>query len=293
MYLGAEKLWLSDIVRLQPGTDILVIHSIIQRQRASPTNPQQILQRSAFLTGDVYELQRIHQTNPNTPTPAAAANNPQLPQRLTEDLTYRNDRSIRAKGLASYWKLKKPSARIDFDDIKGRWYEASLILPILQQGAFEEAARKGEIGEATLWMNSRGDCLNANRPQNFPKVPRANLYKATRLETFGRSLPANAQIKEGIEEPLPDNVDPQLEAMAGQSSMEIDPRFETAENQSSNEIRVSRPGQMEESMGVAGGGIGVGGGIDEFMNLDGVEEGGEMPGFGQEYSQEASQRGYY
>ncbi|KAK3714972.1 hypothetical protein LTR37_007462 [Vermiconidia calcicola] len=290
IYLGAEKVWVGDPLRLQPGTDILVLHSVVERKKTSAVVQGHLLNRSTYLIGDTYQLQRINHNNPTLPTPASQANNPHLPQRLTDDLAFRNDRSIRAKGVASYWKLTAANSRVELDNVKGRWYEASLILPILQQAVFEDAVRKGEIGEATLWMNSRGDCITANRAPNLPGPRRENNLKASRREAFGAALPPHAEIKDGIEPPLPENVDPALEGLASQSSMDIDPRFETAPdtdiNIDSDEIRVSRPGDanLVESSG-----------IDEFMNLDGMDEQAQsqLPGFGQDYGQEASQQHYY
>ncbi len=291
IYLGAEKIWIGDPLRLAPGTDILVLHSVVVRRRSIGG---QIQQQSVFLLGDTYTLQRHPHPNPSIPTLASAANNPRLPARLTADLEYRNALSIAAKGVAHYWKLVAVNNRHELNDIKGRWYETSIVLPILQPEQFEGLARKGEISEVTLWMNSRGDCVGANRGWGMPVVGRQNVYKARRREVFGQSMPAGAEIRDGIEPPSAENVDPALEAMGGndmvgasQSSMDIDPVFDTAQNNSSDEIRVARPGEGQDQ-----GDEVV---LDDFMNLDGVEEqgSGDLPGFGQQYSQEATQQGYY
>jgi len=273
-YLGAEKIWAGDPVRLQigSGTDIMVVHAIIERKRVSAMG-QQILQQSCQFVGDIYTLSTVNHANPNMPTPAAANNNPHLPSRLTEDLANRNARSIAAKRTASYWKLVATQSRLDLNDVKGRWYEASILLPVLQQAQFEEAARKGEISEASLWMNSRGDCQNSNRPSNLPKVPKPNIRKDTRKEALGRSVPLNSEIKDGVEPPVPDNVDPALGGGSSDEVMEIDPRFESAEGEH------QKPG-------------GHGEGLDEFMNLDGMDGDPQIPGFGQEYGSQ-SQGGYY
>ena len=275
IFLGAEKMWVGDPVRLYPGsgTDVLVLHSIIER-KAKPARP--LAPTTVHLVGDVYQLLQTSQSNPTLPTPASRQNNPQLPARLTEDLTVRNARSIPTQYTASFWKLTAINTRFELNDIKGRWYEASLILPILQPAVFEDSARKGEIREASLWMNSRGDCINANRSPSLPRLPRENGAAPTRLEACGRALPPNAEIRDGVEPPLPDNVDPALEVMASQNSMEINPRFETAEEGDSDEIQVTRSGETE---------------LDEFMNLDEPEHG--IPGFGQEYGSQEAGRSYY
>ncbi|KAI7351594.1 hypothetical protein KC336_g22497, partial [Hortaea werneckii] len=67
-------------------------------------------------------------------------------------------------------------------------------------------------------------------------------------------------------------------AGSGQGSevMEIDPRFETS---STGDVK-------QRALG------GAAGGLDDFMNLDGMEDSqGSMPGFGREYGSQ-SQGGY-
>ncbi|KAK3638624.1 hypothetical protein LTR56_012930 [Elasticomyces elasticus] len=179
-----------------------------------------------------------------------------------------------AKGTASYWKLIAAQSRLEPESIKGRWYEASLLLPVLQQAQYQELARKGDVQEASLWMNARGDCQNSNRPAHFPKMPRPNLRKETRESAFGKALPPGVEIKDGIEPPLPEGVDPALDgSMDGTNEgMQIDPKFDSADN-----------------AGDGSGGEAGGGAIDEFMNL----EGDTMPGFGNEYASQASQSGFY
>jgi len=275
MYLGAEKIWIGEPIRMAigSGTDIMVVHSIVEQRKTSPTGPQQ---PTIYFVGDVYTLVAIAHSNPNQPTPAALSNNLQLPQRLTEDLAYRNARSIPAKGTANYWKLMATQSRLDINDVKGRWYEASLLLPILQTN-FAESQRKGDIPEASLWMNSRGDSLNSNRSASLPRIPRQNIRKETRREAFGRAVPANTEIRDGVDAPAPPNVDPALEGVGTSSEpMEIDPHFETADNADGHEA----PGEAAA-------------GLDEFMNLEGMDEHSQMPGFGQEYNSQTSSHGAY
>jgi len=273
IFLGAEKIWTGDPVRLQigSGTDIMVVHAVVERKRVSAMG-QTILQQSCNVIGDVYSLATVSHTNPAVPTPASAGNNPQLPPRLTEDLANRNARSIAAKRTASYWKLIAVQKKLDLNDIKGRWYEASILLPILQQAQYEESMRKGEISEASLWMNSRGDCQNSNRASHLPKVQKINIRKETRRQALGKAVPPGTEIKDGVEPPTVDSVAPAPGGGDTSEFMEIDPRFETAD--------------AEDQKHSAGE-------LDEFMNLDGMEGESQMPGFGQEYGSQATQGGYY
>lgn len=290
IYLGAERIWVGDPVRLHinPGTDIMVVHSIVERTRRTPSG-QQIIPPSCHFVGDIYSLTTTTHIDPNLPTPAAANNNPHLPIRLTEDLADRNAKSILAQRVASYWRLIATQHRLELSDVRGRWYEASLLLPILNPAHYEEAARKGEVQEASLLMNSRGDCINSNRPPSLPRLTPIIVRKATRKETLGQAVPSDAEILEGIASP--DNVDPALGGdggggggggggVSGGDVMEINPSFETA-----------NVGVDDRLAGEHGGG----GGLDEFMNLD---EGPDdvhasIPGFGQQYDGQPSQGGFY
>lgn len=292
IYLGAEKIWTGDPVRLfsSPGTDIMVIHSIVERTRSS-SNGQQIIPPSCHLVGDIYSLTTIAHADPNLPTPAAANNNPHLPIRLTEDLADRNAKSILAQRVASYWRLIATQHQVELGGVRGRWYEASLLVPILNPAHYEETARKGEVQEASLLMNSRGDCLNSNRPPSFPRLAPVIVRKETRKEAFGQAVPADAEIQEGIAPP--NNVDPALSggggggggggsvgSINGGGAMEIDPGFETADAGVNDHL---------------GDEHGAGGGLDEFMNLDeGLDSvHASMPGFEQQYDNQPSQGGFY
>lgn len=277
LYLGAEMFWLGDAVRLASGsgTDVLVLHAVIARTHSATGRPDSA-RSSVFLVGDTYKIHSTQHSDRNAPSPASSQNNPHLPQRLTEDLKFRNDRSIPAKHIASYWKLSLTNHRIELDEVKGRWYEASLLLPILlQKGQFEDAARKGEIQEASLWMNARGDCLNSNRAASIPRIPRQNIRRSTRREAFGAAVPSGAEIRDGIESPLPASVDPALGN--NQTSMDIDPRFDTAESDGHD------AGPEDANA------------LDAFMDLDGMEDSqSQMPGFGKEYgSQSNEQHGFF
>lgn len=236
LFLGAEKLWIGDPIRLHLGSgiDIMVIHSIIERQSTSDSSSTPQLQ----FQGDIYTL--------------------------TQDLAYRNARSIGRKGVAHYWKLVHAQTRVGINDVKGRWYEASLTLPILQPAAFAEAERKGEIQEASLWMNSRGDCTGGNRNG------RVNVRVETRKGAFGRAVPQGLEVLEGLGRPEEDVVKKEEvveEEVKGEEQdegeeMVIDPRFETADDDDGNEgdDGQGKGGSFEELMNFDGGGNGDDGG---------------------------------
>ncbi|KAI5363341.1 Putative cryptic loci regulator 2 [Septoria linicola] len=270
IFLGAEKIWCGESVRLTigSGTDIMVVTAIVERQRTSSVN-QQLAQQTAYLVGDVYSLVTIQHANPGLPTPADV--NPHLPERMTRDIQARNAVSIKAKRVASYWKLMRPQHRVDLNDVKGRWYEASIIMPILQPQQWQAACAKGEIQEASLWMNSRGDCVNSNRKENLPRLPRENNRRETRRDAFGQSVPPNTKIEDGVQPPMPANVDPGLDSS---QPIDIDPRFDTADDS----------GNHVEDTGTTG--------LEEFMDLDSIGT-DAMSGFGQNYGAHDPNNGFF
>ncbi|EMC91704.1 hypothetical protein BAUCODRAFT_79611 [Baudoinia panamericana UAMH 10762] len=279
LFLGAEKVWCGDPLRLTigSGTDIVVVHSISERKHVSgPYTPP------LSLTGDVYTLSsapyRQGDRNPNIPTPENTdIPFAHLPLRLVEDLRKRNGRSIALRNTASYWKLVAPQSKVALDQIKGRWYEATLLLPILDQNRFDEMTRKGDISESSLWLNSRLDCQNTHAPQTSNRH-KQSVRKETRKEAIGKAVPPYTEIQDGVEPPVANNGDAALDRQAGDSSgtMEIDARFSTADDGGGGE-----PGQDDTA----------GAELDDLMNLDA----GEMAGFGQDYitSQTTQRSGYF
>lgn len=281
IFLGAEKIWVGEPVRLaNAGTDIMVVHSIVERKR-SAVMTQQTLEPSTFFIGDTYSLSSVPHANPNVPTPASPNNNPDLPQRLTEDLAYRNARSIQVRRVASYWKLTSSMAQIDLTGVKGRWYEATIWLPILQPDSFKAMDIKGDVQELSLFLNARGDCLQANRDPALPKAARPNVRRNTRREALGPAVPGDARITDGIEPPLSDNLDPLLKGApnAGES-MDLDPRFDAADDSGRADTAAT--------------------GMDQFVHLDGIDTADSMPGYGSTFQSQGGggqggggQGGYY
>ncbi|KAF2716020.1 hypothetical protein K431DRAFT_279784 [Polychaeton citri CBS 116435] len=268
LFLGAEKVWVGEPVRLLTGsgTDILVVHDVVERIQLDASNPQRITNRYPAFVGDIYCLTHVSHPNPALPTPAAPNNNPQLPRRITEDLAWRNARSIQVKRQAAFWKLKATAQRVSINDVKGRWYEASLLLPILQGSTFQDAAARGEVQEAGLFMNSRHDCQNQNRNPALPKVPRVDHRQETRRETLGQAVPAQTKIDDS--DTPPSTVDPNLSAGKGNGGLDVGQRFESTGNGS--------------------------GGLEEFMNIDGVDDhASSIAGYGQNFGAQGHGPAYF
>jgi hypothetical protein len=150
IYWGGEKIWTSETVRLRTGNgqDIMVLHLITRHVNTSTRMAE------VYAIGDVYSLQTVpHKAG--YPVPQT----PYLPQRLSNDLKFRNKASIDAHtGVVSQWKLVQALARLNFKDVKGRWYESRTLLPSIQtQRVFGAHLQRGEVGDVGNWLNGRGD----------------------------------------------------------------------------------------------------------------------------------------
>lgn len=236
IYLGGEKIWVGEPVRLRIGSgqDLMILHDIVDRTR--PGYPAGTAGTTTYFVGDIYTFTTVVHTPGREPPPNQA-----LPIRLRQDLTFRNQATIPTKGNMSSWKLMQPLARLGLGEVKGRWYESSLLLPILRGSAdFTRDLRRGEISDAGMWMNGRGDSsLGAGK---------IGQKKFDRREAFGRAVPAGTQISRGLDGPPGENDFP---VEAGSSAHPIP-------------LEDEHPVQTHQTV--------TDGDMDEFMNLDRMED---------------------
>lgn len=182
MFLGAEKIWVGEPVRLRvPGSDIvvLIIHKLIER--TSPPNNSAVT-----FVGDVYkfvEMPSPYKNRSEWPTPA-------LPPRMVFDLRFRNEVSdVAKKGTWYEWRLLEPAARRGLADVKGRWYETRTLLPILRGAeAFQKELASGITTDAGAWMNGRRD--KNNNPEQ---------RKRNRKDTVDRAVPPDFKVSRGLD----------------------------------------------------------------------------------------------
>ncbi|KAF1948899.1 hypothetical protein CC80DRAFT_597926 [Byssothecium circinans] len=181
IYLGGEKIWNGEPVRLRLalGTDIMVVTTITEK--VAPGSPAKV-----NFTGDVYSYKTLPVTNPNAP-PQPPTNN-QIPVRMREDINWRNRILIPNTGTIAYWDLVSVGATIDISEVKGRWYESSILF----EDYFKAAVQKGEGGNG-IWMNARGDATGQGK---FAGTPCDR-----RLDAFGNAVPKNLQLVDGLEPP--------------------------------------------------------------------------------------------
>lgn len=188
MFLGGEKVWIGEPVRLNPTTspqrsDVLVL--IVQRliETSSSGLP------NLTLVGDIYKLTTM-------PPPAAPNPTPDLPPRMIADLNFRNEVAARANTNTYYeWKLLEPAARRSLSSIRGRWYETKSLMTTIK--GVDGARKDTEMGiteDISSMMNSRtnGGIGTAQRKKN-------------RLDSLGGSVPAGLKISKGLNGPPEEN----------------------------------------------------------------------------------------
>lgn len=266
LYVGAEKVWVGDPVRLRAGpvSDVLVVREIRERSQTSAFNAQSWT--SIQLVGDVYTLQEVRYNNNRTPI-LPGSDLPGLPPRMLEDLRQRNPYTINGNGLACLWKQVRTSAPFELKDIKGRWYEATLMLPILQgRQDYNNKASQGQIKEAGLMMNGRHDCNSTH--------PIGDMRKPERRDALGKAIPENVRIVDGIDPPIAQFA-PQQQS---QHQASADPNLGL--NAASN-IQAAQPQHTSQQQ--QGGVSESGAGFEEFMDLDGMGGDSIMPGLDQHF----------
>ncbi|CAG8977972.1 hypothetical protein HYALB_00001853 [Hymenoscyphus albidus] len=195
MFLGAEKIWVGEPIRLR-GSDskdivVLIVHKLIER-----TTPQGI--SSVTFVGDVYkwvEMPTPYRNRADWPTP-------DLPARMVADLRFRNEVADQAgTGIYCEWRLLEPAVRKSLTDVKGRWYETRTLLPILRgAAAFQAELVKGRTHDAGQFMNGRRDKNN-----------NVETRKKNRRDTLGRAVPADFKVSRGLDGPEADLAFPDIQ----------------------------------------------------------------------------------
>jgi hypothetical protein len=176
---------------------------------------------------------------------------------MREDLRWRNSVTLPTIRALGYWKLISVQARLDIAEIKGRWYESSILFPILQDPAtFKQALSRGDISDAGTWMNARGDSSGAANV--------AGNRKSERVEALGRAVPLGTRIFDGIEPPPPQQV---MGVGVG-------------------------VGMGQDAVLGADGGLIQEGVLDDYLNLDDMDA-GPVPGFGTTYGSQEGGHGFF
>ena len=199
MFLGCEKIWTGEAIRLRVGTgrDIMILHRIIESQsKRSNGQPGDV-----YVVGDIYTFVTVSST-------VHVPKNQFLPVRVQEDLDYRNRSMIAHKSQVSYWRLLQAGARLSLADVKGRWYESRVLLPIITgQAPFITSVGKGEIADVGDMLNMRGLSTGLK--------DLVGLRKNSRMEALAGSVPKDTSIEgtfTNASQPAAFQIDPALTA---------------------------------------------------------------------------------
>ncbi|KAF2871357.1 transcription-silencing protein Clr2-domain-containing protein [Massariosphaeria phaeospora] len=232
IFLGAEKIWRGEPVRLRfgSGTDLMVVTDVVEKPYHAP-HPNAPSPSKVFVIGDVYTYATLPVVDPSSPPSPPPNNN--IPIRMREDMRWRNLTLVRDTRTLAYWKLIASSSRLEISEIKGRWYETSLVFV----EPFLKAVKQNEGGNG-LWMNSRGDATG--------QAQFISIAKSDRTTAFGHSIPKGTQIFDGLDVP---------------------------DAQETNKPPTSEMHNLDMGMGIATG-ASDGFALDDFMNLEGMDEGG-------------------
>lgn len=186
MFLGAEKIWVGEPVRLRGAGDgaqnadifVMIIHQLIEKVQVGGQNTSAVT-----LVGDVYKFITTTEKPLDQPN--------YLPIRMTADLRFRNEAARAASRNEYYhWTLVEGPARRSIGDVKGRWYETRRLLPTLRtQDVFQQDLSRGMTSDVGQWMNGRGDSTSFNGGKR----------KKNRKDTLGKSVPENFAISKGLD----------------------------------------------------------------------------------------------
>ena len=212
IYLGGEKIWVGEPVRTRTtqGTEVMVVHEIIERLKQGSVSAAAA---SILLRGDIYRFTTVQS---NAPANLPSMNH--LPSRLLRDIDFRNRHLQPRKGEISSWKLTRASHTLGIQDIKGRWYESSVLLPILQgPGDFQHFLQHGLMKDVGGEMNARGDSSSLTAGQ-------AGKRFINREDAFGLAVPKGTRINKGLDGPKEEQGFPEEDSAAGQQQqLEVPP----------------------------------------------------------------------
>ena len=188
VYLGGELIWVGEAVRIRgeaqrdQSRGIMIVSRIIERLHTG-SKPSEV-----FPIGDTYEL-RTAQHNPARPHPP----NRYLPQRVQEDLKYRNAARIAKRGEEMHWKFIDGQRRLTLTQIHGRWYESKSVLPVIQgEATVQQEAEAGDIPDVTPFLNTRGGSTLSEG--------QAGTKRQERLQAFSRSVPPDTVLQISFDE---------------------------------------------------------------------------------------------
>ncbi|RPA71037.1 hypothetical protein BJ508DRAFT_367913 [Ascobolus immersus RN42] len=145
IYMGAEKFWVGDLVRPEPGDrfmkdDLVYVKSIAETLNPSSGEP------NVYVFGDVWRPIRVDHTA------EIDLNAPQhFPMRYKYDHLRRNQvAATRNKPVTILTLIKSDASLSLIHNIRGRWYESSLYEYVVGPEAFAASINEGLLPEVIM-----------------------------------------------------------------------------------------------------------------------------------------------
>ncbi|KAK8105436.1 hypothetical protein PG999_008795 [Apiospora kogelbergensis] len=153
IFLGAERINVGEAVRIRlkpqeinpawpKNMPILMVLKEIYVAKSGETD-------GLFFNGDVYRLEEISRQQAVVPQT-------QIPLAMIKEKAFRD--SVRAAaGTHFQWVPVLQNVIKDETAIRGRFYETSRLMAILDQNKFDAALTKGEVEDVQAYLNNRAD----------------------------------------------------------------------------------------------------------------------------------------
>ncbi|KAK7997263.1 hypothetical protein PG989_005303 [Apiospora arundinis] len=153
IFLGAERINVGEAVRIRltaqemnpawpKNMPILMVLKEIYVAKSGETD-------GLFFNGDIYRLEEISRQQVVVPQT-------QIPLSMIKEKAFRD--SVRAAaGTHFQWVPVLQNVTKDETVIRGRFYETSRLMAILDQNKFDAALAKGEVEDVQAYLNNRAD----------------------------------------------------------------------------------------------------------------------------------------
>ncbi|KAK8051902.1 hypothetical protein PG993_003287 [Apiospora rasikravindrae] len=186
IFLGAERINVGEAVRIRltpqemnpawpKNMPILMVLKEIFTAKSGETD-------GLFFSGDIYRLEEISRQQP-------VVEQTQIPSAMFKEKLFRD--GIRAAaGTHFQWVPVLQNVTKDETVIRGRFYETSRLMAILDQNKFDAALAKGEVEDVQAYLNNRADSkgVYVGRKQN-----RLEMLAGAVPNDFVLPLPASIQ----------------------------------------------------------------------------------------------------
>lgn len=172
-FFGAERIEIGDCLRIKPvpSEPALTQDSLIMGLRYIFTRKE--YPGAVFFRGNVYQFS----TNESTPFVPEE----KLPIALRDETIWRNQVN---PSKPWRWILVKENATLNEQFVKGRFYPAHRLMPILNPDAFNAALAQGRVDDQVPYLNNRMDGSAGGY----------NGRRLNRSESMGMAVPPGSRI---------------------------------------------------------------------------------------------------